>query len=106
MNRNRINVQLLHCYNIYKSISYVHGNELSSAENDVVVFASSTGSQYCLEDKSWGKGAFTRVIVEGISGRAACKGNKITVNILDLYISERAKELNRGRQPTTTAKPS
>jgi WD40 repeat protein len=81
-------------------------NALISAENGVVVFASSTGRQYSLEDSVWGNGAFTKALVEGISGKAAYRGNKITVNMLDLYISERVKELTGGRQTPTTAKPS
>jgi caspase domain-containing protein/WD40 domain-containing protein len=80
-------------------------NELSAAENGVVVFSSSTGRQYSLEDKAWGNGAFTKALVEGFSGKAAYRGNKITVNMLDLYISERVKELTKGKQTPTTVKP-
>ncbi len=80
-------------------------NELVSTENGVVVFASSTGRQYSLEDPKWGNGAFTKALVEGFSGKAAYKGSKITVNMLDLYISERVKKLTMGRQTPTTAKP-
>ncbi len=81
-------------------------NELASAENGVVVFASSTGRQYSLEDPSWGNGAFTKALVEGVSGRADYQGcGRITVNMLDLYLSERVKELTGGRQTPTTTKP-
>ena len=81
-------------------------NELASAENGVVVFASSSGRQFSLEDEAWNNGAFTKALVEGIGGKAAYRGEKITVNMLDLYISERVKELTGGRQTPTTAKPS
>lgn len=81
-------------------------NELSSAENGVVVFASSTGSQYSLEDAAWGNGAFTKALIEGIGGKADYTGKgKISINMLDLYISERVKELTKGRQTPTTTKP-
>ena len=81
-------------------------NELASAENGVVVFASSTGKQYSLEDVSWGNGAFTKALVEGLSGKADYTGKgKITINMLDLYISEKVKELTRGQQTPTTTKP-
>ncbi len=81
-------------------------NELASAENGAVVFASSTGRQYALEDAAWGNGAFTRALVEGIRGQADYTGKgKITVNMLDLYLSERVKELTKGRQTPTTTKP-
>lgn len=81
-------------------------NELASAENGVVVFASSTGKQYSLEDQAWGNGAFTKALIEGIDGKADYTGKgKITINMLDLYLSERVKELTKGRQTPTTTKP-
>ncbi len=81
-------------------------NELSFAESGAVVFASSSGKQYSLEDDSWGNGAFTKALIEGLKGGADYTGSgKITINMLDLYISERVKELTRGQQPPTTAKP-
>lgn len=81
-------------------------NELTSAENGVVVFASSTGRQYSLEDPAWGNGAFTKAVVEGIKGKADfLRKGKITVNMLDAYIAERVKELTSGRQTPVTTKP-
>ena len=81
-------------------------NELTSAENGAVVFASSTGRQYSFEDSNWGNGAFTKAVVEGINGKADYAGEgRITINMLDLYISERVKELTRGKQTPATAKP-
>jgi len=81
-------------------------NELSSAENGVVVFASSTGRQYSLEDPQWGNGAFTKALVEGLKGRADLldKG-KITINMLDAFLAERVKEITKGKQTPVTAKP-
>jgi len=81
-------------------------NELSSAENGAVVFAASTGNQYSLENVAWNNGAFTLAVVEGFGGRADYSGKgRITINMLDLYISERVKELTKGQQTPTTAKP-
>jgi uncharacterized caspase-like protein len=81
-------------------------NELASAENGAVVFASSTGKQYSFEDPHWGNGAFTKAVVEGINGKADYLGKgKITINMLDLYVSERVKELTIGKQTPATAKP-
>ncbi len=81
-------------------------NELSSAENGAIVFASSSKAQKSLESDQWGNGAFTKALVEGLKGKADYlhKG-KITVNMLDLYVSERVKELTNGKQTPTTAKP-
>ena len=82
-------------------------NELSSAENGAVVFCSSSGRQISLERPEWENGAFTKALVEGISGQAAYgkDRDKITVNMLDLYLSERVKELTDGTQTPTTTKP-
>ena len=81
-------------------------NELASAENGAVVFSSATGRQYALENKEWGNGAFTKGVVEGIRGKADYTSTgRITLNMLDLYVSERVKELTQGRQTPTTVKP-
>ncbi|MDP8239705.1 MAG: caspase family protein [Candidatus Hatepunaea meridiana] len=81
-------------------------NELASAETGAVVFASSTGKQYSMENENWKNGAFTKALVEGLSGKADYTGKgSISVNMLDLYLSERVKELTGGRQTPTTAKP-
>lgn len=81
-------------------------NEFASAENGVVVFASSTGRQYSLEDEAWGNGAFTKALVEGVMGKADYTGKgRITIASLDLWLSERVQELTEGKQTPTTAKP-
>jgi WD40 repeat protein len=82
-------------------------NELASAENGVVVFSASTGRQGSQESPEWGNGAFTKAVIEGLSGKADFqKTGRITLNMLDLYISERVKELTKGTQSPTTAKPT
>lgn len=81
-------------------------NELSSTENGAITFTSSTGKQFSLEDPAWGNGAFTKAVMEGLSGKAALPGkNKITVKSLDAYISERVKELTKGKQHPTSVTP-
>jgi WD40 repeat protein len=81
-------------------------NELAAAENGAVVFAASSGKQVAIERDEWGNGAFTKALVEGFSGKAAYNGaERITVNMLDLYISERVKQLTGGSQTPTTTKP-
>jgi WD40 repeat protein len=81
-------------------------NELSSADNGVVVFSASTGSESSYERDEWSNGAFTKAVVEGLSG-AASVGNtgRITYNMLNLYISERVKELTKGEQHPTMISP-
>jgi len=82
-------------------------NELASAENGAVVFASSTGNQYSYEDPTWGNGAFTKALLEGLGGAAIYGSrNSVTVKELDLYLSERVKELTGGKQTPTTTIPA
>ena len=81
-------------------------NDLASAENGVVVFASSTGRQSSIENDKWQNGAFTKALVEGLAGKADYSKNEvISINELDLYISERVKVLTNGHQTPTTTKP-
>ncbi len=81
-------------------------NELSSTENGAITFTSSTGKEFSLEDVKWGNGAFTKALIEGLSGMAAINGkDKITIKSLDAYISERVKELTSGRQHPTSVTP-
>lgn len=81
--------------------------ELNDAENGIIVFTSSTGKQYSLEDKKWNNGAFTKALVEGLEGKADLLGSgKITVDSLSFYVSERVKELTGGRQTPAGNKPN
>ncbi|RYY67651.1 MAG: peptidase C14 [Chitinophagaceae bacterium] len=81
-------------------------NELSSTQNGAITFTSSTGKEYSLEDPSWAHGAFTMALLEGLSGKAAIPGkSKITIKSLDAYISERVKELTKGKQHPTSVVP-
>lgn len=82
-------------------------NELSSAENGVLVFAASTGRQFSLENPVWGNGAFTKALIEGINGQADLNSSgKITHKMLDFYISDRVKALTKGQQTPVTISPS
>jgi WD40 repeat protein len=81
-------------------------NELASAENGLVVFSSSTGRQFSLENASWNNGAFTKALVEGIDGRADEQhSGRVTYKMLDLYVSERVKALTQGNQSPVTQAP-
>jgi WD40 repeat protein len=81
-------------------------NELASTENGAVTFTSSTRKEYSLEKSEWEHGAFTKALLEGFGGKAAIPGkNKITVNSLDVYVSERVKELTNGKQHSTSIRP-
>ena len=81
-------------------------SELAAADNGAVVFTSSTGRQYSLESTEWNNGAFTKALVEGLSGKADLSGkNTITVKSLEYYIANRVKELTNGKQAPTTIIP-
>ena len=82
-------------------------NDLASAENGVVVFTASTGRQVAQEDDAWQNSAFTKALLEGLSGEADIrKSGRVTVNLLDAYISDRVKEMTKGQQTPTTTKPN
>jgi hypothetical protein len=68
-------------------------NDLSNPEQGGVVFlASSVTHQVQERTASRRNGAFATAVIEGLKGKAAYGGGKrITVNMLDLYISERMK---------------
>jgi hypothetical protein len=74
-------------------------NELRAAENGVVVFASSTGSQLSHEDHAWQNGAFTKALVEGFGGRAARpEAHVISISDLEGRVSRRVRDLTKGAQ--------
>ena len=81
-------------------------NDLASAENGTVVFSSSTGRQFSYEDQAWGNGAFTKALVEGLNGAADLrKDGRITHKMLDVYVSDRVKQLTGGKQSPVTQAP-
>ena len=82
------------------------GNDLASSENGIVVFASSTGRQLSEENDAWGNGAFTRAVVDGLSGKADLqRTGRVTFKALDLYVSEAVSRLTEGRQTPVTISP-
>lgn len=82
-------------------------NELSSADNGVIVFAAATGRQYAQESSAWGNGAFTKAILEGLRGKADySQSGRVTHKMLDLYVSERVKALTEGAQSPVTIVPN
>lgn len=81
-------------------------SELASAENGLVVFAASTGREFAQERDEWKNGAFSKALIEGLSGKADISGQGIiTVNALEYWLGERVKTLTNGQQHPTTAKP-
>ena len=81
-------------------------NDMSSDENGVVVFSSSTRKQFSQESAEWNNGAFTKALVEGVNGKADYKRDgRITYKELDVYLATRVTELTAGRQTPVTQAP-
>jgi WD40 repeat protein len=81
-------------------------SELASAENGVVVFASSSGRQDSEESSAWGNGAFTKAVLSGLQGAADLnKSGRVTFKGLDFYVSEEVRRLTSGRQTPVTITP-
>jgi len=81
-------------------------NELTSAENGVVVFASSTGQETSQESPDWNNGAFTKALVEGLSGRGDFnRDGVISLNELNLWVADRVKDLSAGEQHANMIRP-
>jgi WD40 repeat protein len=81
--------------------------DLVTDDYGVVVLCSSTGQEFSLEDSKVGHGFFTQALLEGLAGKADYnKDGVIHLSELDLYVTERVKELSEGKQHPVTAKPT
>ena len=81
--------------------------DLRKAAGGVVVMSAATGREASLEKGEWGHGAFTKALIEGLEeGRANYnKDARIDIKELDLYVTDRVKELTGGRQHPMTEIP-
>ena len=72
-----------------------------------VIMTATTGNSYSYERKEWGHGAFTKAIIEGLQQAKADfdKDNLLSIKELDLYITNRVKQLTEGKQKPTTIIP-
>jgi hypothetical protein len=59
-------------------------NELADAQNGIISFVSSQGSEVSYENADWNNGAFTKALVDGLSGKAVDAGEHEILTI-DLY---------------------
>jgi WD40 repeat protein len=81
-------------------------NDLSAPENAVIVFASSAARQESLERTEWGNGAFTKVLIEGLSGGAKEPGEGVvTLRSLGPYLAREVARLTGGRQTPVSLLP-
>ena len=64
-----------------------------------IVLASSSGNEFSFEDRSWGHGAFTKALLDGLAGGADfTKDNLIDWSELQLYVTTSVKEMTHGGQ--------
>lgn len=76
---------------------------MASPENNIIVFASSSGGQEAIEKDEWGNGAFTKALLEGMRGQADfMKRGRISYKQLDAYVADRVNELTEGQQTPVT----
>lgn len=73
--------------------------ELVNKEPGVTVMTSSSGKEYSYENPKWGHGAFTKALLEGLQGSADFNSDQVIRLLeLNLYVTERVKELTGGKQ--------
>ncbi|MCA9074412.1 MAG: caspase family protein [Planctomycetaceae bacterium] len=81
--------------------------DLATDDYGVVVMASSMGQEFSLESPDNQNGMFTLAVCEGLEGKADTnKDTHVYFNELDLYVTDRVKELTGGKQHPVTAKPT
>ncbi len=91
-----------------KSINSDPWTDLVADEVGAILFASSTPQEISLESDEWGHGAFALAFLDSMKRKDADVNSDgyLSINELDLSLSERVKELTGGRQHATTQKPS
>lgn len=73
--------------------------ELTSESVGVVTFCASQPRESSVESDEWKNGAFTEALLEGLNGKADYdRNNVITINEINLYITDRVKVLTKGEQ--------
>jgi len=80
--------------------------DLVTDERGVIAMCSSTGRQFSLESNEHQQGVFTLAIVEGLRGKAKQVDGAVYLHHLDVYVTDRVRELSRGQQSPTTARPT
>ena len=74
-------------------------NEFGDQSLGVMIFASSQGRQYSEERSEWGNGAFTKAMLEGLSGKADSQQlGFVEADELGIYVRRRVKSMTENRQ--------
>ena len=80
---------------------------ITNSGSGSIIMTATTGSGYSYEQDSWGHGAFTLSLIEGIDkAKADYSGDGVvTIKEIDLYVTNRVKTLTKGKQKPTTIVP-
>ena len=72
-----------------------------------IIMTATTGSGYSYEQSNWGHGAFTKALLEGVGEQKADYNadDEISIKEIDLYVTNRVKQLTKGKQKPTTIIP-
>ncbi len=86
-------------------------HDLIRTEAGVVAMSASSGGELSVESEKWGHGAFTKALLDGLSGTlnfpADLDNNgAVTLKELGLYVTHTVKKLTAGRQRPTTHIPA
>ncbi|MBE0642546.1 MAG: caspase family protein [Bacteroidetes bacterium] len=100
LNAGRIILLLDACHSGDVSSGASNEKVASSLAGQVgVVFTSSSGNEYSYEDRSWGHGAFTKALLDGIRGAADFTADKtIDWGELQLYVGTAVRTMTKGGQ--------
>ena len=81
---------------------------ITNSGSGSIIFTATTGSGYSYEQTSWGHGAFTKALLDGLGGFKADYNNdgEVSIKEIDLYITNRVKALTNGKQKPTTVIPN
>ena len=83
----------------------LRGWQKSPTAKGAVIFSSSTGQQLSQENMVWGNGAFTKALLEGLSGEAhPDKAGPVCITMLEGFIAKRVADLTKNQQTPTTTK--
>jgi uncharacterized caspase-like protein len=78
-----------------------------TGEDRLVVLAAATASEEARESNEHRHGVFTQALVEGLAGKAEKDSSgAVYLHELDRYITNRVKELSKGRQHPVLGKPT
>ena len=80
---------------------------ITNSGSGSIIMTATTGSGYSYEQKDWGHGAFTKAFLDGMGQHKADYDGDGAVSIkeIDLYVTNRVKQLTKGKQKPTTIIP-